>query len=268
MHNDSSYKRLKYVRYADDFLIGIIGSRIDCITIREKIHNFLLKDLKLNLNLDKTKITNARDDTAHFLGTDISITPLANRPLRLVIRGNTTFRMKSNTRPLLMAPISKLVEKLTEKGFARNGGKPTRAARFLHFDESKIVNHFKQIWTGLSMYYSFADNYGSLGRIHYIIKYSCVLTLASKLKLKTAKKVFTKFGKNISIRDKDNKIVANFPNVPLAKPRCFHITKISDINPMARLEKLAKATFNSKSVLGSPCTICGNCKKNRNASCT
>ena len=27
---DNGYKRLKYVRYADDFLIGVIGSKEDC----------------------------------------------------------------------------------------------------------------------------------------------------------------------------------------------------------------------------------------------
>jgi len=52
LHIDSGYKRLKYVRYADDFLIGIIGSQADCVAIRDNIHNFLLNDLKLNLNLD------------------------------------------------------------------------------------------------------------------------------------------------------------------------------------------------------------------------
>ena len=258
LHNDSSYKRLKYVRYADDFLIGIIGSRADCVSIRENIHDFLLNNLKLNLNLDKTKITHARNNSAHYLGTDIKITPLNKRPLRIVTRGNSTYRMKTNTRPLLMAPIKKLVNKLTEKGFAKNGGIPTRSARFLHFETNQIVNHFKQIWSGLSVYYSFADNYGSLGRIHYILKYSCVLTLASKLKLKTAKKVFTKFGKDINIRDKDNNIIASFPDVSLAKPKKFYITKIEDINPMLRLEKLSTATFRSKSVLSSPCTICGS----------
>lgn len=238
LHNDSSYKRLKYVRYADDFLIGIIGSRADCVAIRDNIHDFLLKNLKLNINLEKIKITHARNDYAHYLGTDIKITPLEKRPLRLVTRGNSTYRMKTNTRPLLMAPIKKLVNKLTEKGFAKNGGIPIRSVRFLHFETNQIVNHFKQIWSGLSVYYSFADNYGSLGRIHYILKYSCVLTLASKLKLKTAKKVFTKFGKDIIIRDKDNNIIASFPDVSLAKKKkifFFLITKIADINPMVRL---------------------------------
>jgi group II intron reverse transcriptase/maturase len=257
IHADPSYKRLKYVRYADDFLIGIIGNKADCVEIREKIHHFLLSELKLNLNLEKTKITHARDDKAHFLGTDISITPLEKRPLRFVTRGSSNFRMRSNTKPLIMAPIKKLVLNLTEKGFAKHGGTPSRLARMIPFETNQIVKHFWQIWLGLSTYYSFADNYGSLGRIHYILKYSCVLTLASKLKLKTAKRVFAKFGKDILIKDKNGKKIASFPDVPLAKPNTFHITKFTDVNPLARLEKLAKSTFRSRAILDSTCTACG-----------
>jgi len=256
LHIDPNYKRLKYVRYADDFLIGVIGNKNDCMEIRDKIHNYLQNALKLNLNLDKTVITHARNSKAHFLGTDISITPLDKRPLRLVNRGLSSYRMKSVTKPLLMAPIKKLVLKLTERGFAKNGGKPTYLARMLHFETNQIVKHFWQIWLGLSTFYSFTDNYGTLGRIHYILKYSCVLTLASKLKLKTAKRVFAKYGRDILIRDNNNKVIASFPDVTLAKPNKFYITEITNINPIARLEKLAKSTFRSRAVLDSICTIC------------
>jgi hypothetical protein len=164
----------------------------------------------------------------------------------------------TNTRPLLQAPIKKLVAKLTEKGFAKNGGTPTRFNRMLPFENYQIVKHFNQIWQGISVYYSFADNYGSLGRIHYILKYSCILTLASKLKLITAKKVFKKFGINIAIKDEKGKILTSFPDVKLAKPKTFHIKSALDTNPLARLEKLANATFRSKAVLDKPCTVCGS----------
>jgi hypothetical protein len=200
LHNDSSYKKLIYVRFADEFLLGINGNRADCVMIKEKIGDFLLKNIKLNLNLDKTKIINAKDEAAHFLKTTIIINPLDNRPIR-------------------MAPITKLVNILTEKGLAKQGGKPTRSARYLHYETHQIVKHFKQIWLRLSTYYFFADNYSELEKIHYILKYSCIFTLASKLKLKTAKKVFCKFGRNILIRDKENNIIASFPELPLAKPK-------------------------------------------------
>jgi hypothetical protein len=111
------------VRYADDFIIGVTGSKEDCILIRDKIFEFL-KEIGLDLNLDKTKITNARIKLAHFLGTDIRITPLNKRPRRLVQRGESSFMMNINTRPQLLAPIKKLVAKLEAKGLARHGGNP------------------------------------------------------------------------------------------------------------------------------------------------
>jgi len=61
------------------------------VEIRDKIHHFLLNELKLNINLDKTKITHARKDKAHFLGTDVSITTLEKRPLRYITRGTSNF---------------------------------------------------------------------------------------------------------------------------------------------------------------------------------
>lgn len=75
MLKDTQYKRLQYVRYADDFLIGVIGSKSDCEMLRCKIKDFLDSKLKMTLNLDKTKITHARDDMAAFLGTNVRITP-------------------------------------------------------------------------------------------------------------------------------------------------------------------------------------------------
>jgi group II intron reverse transcriptase/maturase len=257
LHNDPGYKRLRYVRYADDFLIGVIGSKEDCLEIRDKIHSFLHDELKLNLNLDKTKITHARDSVAHFLGTDIRITPLDRRPLRLISRGAQTYRIRANTPPLLYAPTSKLVNKLVEKGFSKPGGIPTGCGRWIHFENHQIVKLFYQIWQGIKAYYSFADNFGKLGRVFYILKFSCARTLALKLKLGTAKKVFTKFGREVTIRDGDGKILASFPYKSLAKTRKFLKSEISNLNPMARLEKLANATFRTKDVLDKPCVICG-----------
>lgn len=126
MHKDINYKRLKYVRYADAFLIGIIGSKQDCINIRAQIKTFLDQILKVNIDLDKTKITNAKDSIVEFLGTDIRLTPLSKRPPKKIIRGNSVYFSRVNTRPQLLAPIAKLVSKLVIKGIAKPGGRPTR----------------------------------------------------------------------------------------------------------------------------------------------
>jgi hypothetical protein len=69
---DAGYKRLKYVRYADDFLIGITGSKQDAINIKEDIKKFLNDKLALELSDEKTFITHS-GKAAIFLGYEISI---------------------------------------------------------------------------------------------------------------------------------------------------------------------------------------------------
>ena len=256
-HKYSSYKRLKYVRYADDFLIGIIGSKLDCINLRDKIYTFLSQELNLTLNLDKTKITNAKETMAHFLGSDIRITPLSKRPVNKITRGGTTYLSSVNTRPQLLAPIRKLVSKLESKGIAKRGGAPTSWGHMYPFEVTHIVKHYYIMWKGISNYYSFANNYGMLGRIHYILKYSCVLTLASKLRLSTAKQVFKKYGKDLKIIE-NNKVVASFPQESFAKPLTFHNSPLSKINPLSRIDQLAKATFRTKNIFDRCCTHCGS----------
>lgn len=72
MAMDSNYKRLKYIRYADDFLIGVIGSKADCAKMKENFTIFMRDKLKLELSEEKTLITNAQD-SAKFLGYEISV---------------------------------------------------------------------------------------------------------------------------------------------------------------------------------------------------
>lgn len=69
---DSSYRRLKYIRYADDFLIGIIGSKADCVKVKKDIKDFLGEKLNLELSDEKTLITNTKKN-AKFLGYEIGI---------------------------------------------------------------------------------------------------------------------------------------------------------------------------------------------------
>ncbi len=57
---DETYRRLRYVRYADDFLIGVIGSKAECVKIKSDITKYMEENLKLELSQEKTLITNAQ----------------------------------------------------------------------------------------------------------------------------------------------------------------------------------------------------------------
>ncbi|MED1303861.1 reverse transcriptase domain-containing protein [Bacillus pacificus] len=71
--NDENFKRLYYVRYADDWLIGLSGSKQDVEEVKEKIKSFLKTELNLKLSPEKTLITHAREEKARFLGYDIHV---------------------------------------------------------------------------------------------------------------------------------------------------------------------------------------------------
>lgn len=87
MGSDENFKRLRYVRYADDFLIGVSGSLADCEKLRREIAEFLNKELKLDLNLGKTRITHAKTESARFLGHNIYITDPAKYAQKYIVRG-------------------------------------------------------------------------------------------------------------------------------------------------------------------------------------
>ena len=69
--HDADYRRCRYVRYADDFLIGFTGSKADAEKIKTKLHEFLRQELNLELSEEKTLITNASSQAAKFLGYEI-----------------------------------------------------------------------------------------------------------------------------------------------------------------------------------------------------
>ena len=72
MPKDEQYKRIQYTRYADDFLIGVIGSKEDAEQIKQDVKAFLQEKLKLEMSDAKTKITHT-GDRARFLGYDITV---------------------------------------------------------------------------------------------------------------------------------------------------------------------------------------------------
>lgn len=248
--NDPSFKRAYYFRYVDDFIIGVDGSKADCVEIREKVHDFLRDTLKLSLNIDKTKITHAEESSAKFLGFSIHKTKIEKMK---IARDKNNHLMRRVPRPMLDAPINNVVKKLEEKGYAKNG-QPKRNARFINHQLADIINHYKSVERGIINYYSIASNYGRLvARVHYILKYSCVLTIASKMNLSTKKRVFRKYGKNLSVKDGIGKTI--YPTPSYAKPK-----KSLTIERYQGdfIDKLTSRLDRGRRDLEGVCTVCGS----------
>ena len=81
---DPGYRRLRYMRYADDHLLGFTGPKAEAEQIKARLAWFLRETLGLELNAAKTLITHARSQRARFLGYDIivqhSSTKISNGP--------------------------------------------------------------------------------------------------------------------------------------------------------------------------------------------
>jgi hypothetical protein len=116
--------RIYYIRYADDFLIGINGGEIIAKTLKLKIEEFLKNELQLSLNVSKTKITSAITSRAHFLGAYIRA--LTSRTNDQPNRNDSFTRTGRKVRARVpqgyircFAPIEKIVQKLQEQGICK-----------------------------------------------------------------------------------------------------------------------------------------------------
>ena len=240
---DKIFKRIRYTRYADNFLIGVIGSKEDCFQIRKDLSELLKAKFKLTLDLDKTKISHASTDGAYFLEHNIYISSV-NRQKVIYLQRESPKRLTEPVgRPIINAPIDKIIRRLFLAGYCKKTGNPTRCGKLIHEPLHEIINTYLALQRELFNYYSQASNYNRLvTRIHYVLKYSCALTFASKLGLKTLKKVFKRFGKDLTV------FIDGTKNKKIAYPKIsYQKTKINSkiIYPLEHT--IGKAKFTKRS---------------------
>jgi group II intron reverse transcriptase/maturase len=189
--NDPEFRRLYYVRYADDWIIAARGPRSDVTDILNRIRDFLKEELNLTLSEAKTSITNPRTDAALFLGTKISISQhkyYSQRPNGVKVRSASQIR--------LLAPMDRLYKKLASSGFVQANQK-VGIPRFLwlHNEKDEIIKLYNSVLRGYLNYYSFAMNYGTMAAsLRFLLFTSCAKLLAAKYKLGSVLKVMDKFG--------------------------------------------------------------------------
>ncbi len=116
--HDPGYRRLRYVRYADDILLGFTGPKAEAEEIKRRLAQFLRDDLKLELSETKTLITHARTSAARFLGYEI-ITQYDNRK-------QTAGRRSVNGQIRLRVPVDVIKAKCSRY---TQGGKPADRLR-------------------------------------------------------------------------------------------------------------------------------------------
>lgn len=255
---DRNFVRVHYVRYVDDFIVGLNGPKIYCKQIVEECKTFLFEQLRLTLNIEKTKITHSQIDSAIFLGYRVYKTKLSKMKIAYNLKGQLPRR---TTNIILDGPIDRIVGKLTERGFIKKrDGSPIRNGRFINHTLYDMIEHYKMVERGILQYYKLANNYGRVAaRVHYILKYSCALTIASKMKLTTLRRVFNKYGKNLNIKDESGKITTSYPTVDYRRPKTFTIDPTLDFFSLeAYIDPSDRQVQRGRKDLKGPCVLCGS----------
>lgn len=179
---DSSFKRLTYTRYADDFICGVIGSKEDALRIKADIKDYLEAVLKLELSVEKTLITNARDK-AKFLGYHLYI-----RQSNLAKRDSAGRLVRNYTgRLVLEVSIETIRDRLLSYGAMKmtyhrgyEVWKPTARYFMKDCDDLEILERYNAEIRGFYNYYCIANNSSILHRFKYIMEYSMYKTYATK----------------------------------------------------------------------------------------
>jgi group II intron reverse transcriptase/maturase len=194
---DSDYRRLKYVRYADDFLIGVIGSLDDCKQIKQDISNFLNEQLQLTLSDEKTLITHS-EKPARFLSFDITV-----RKSHLTKRNvEGKLRRAYHKKVVLKIPPDTIKQKLLDYEVLEiklhNGKeqwKPKHRKGLIFNDDLEILSKYNAELIGFYNYYSIALNAGTVNNFSYIMEYSMYKTFAGKYRT-TVPNICRKYKKN------------------------------------------------------------------------
>ena len=181
-------KKLKYVRYADDFLIAVKGNREDCQWIKSKLAEFIGDTLKMELSEDKTLITHS-SKCARFLGYDVRV----RRSGKIKRGGPGHVKMRTlNGGVELLVPLNdKIRQFVFTKGVAiqKEDGSmfPVHRKYLIGLTDLEIVSVYNAELRGICNYYGMASNFCKLHYFAYLMEYSCLKTLASKHKTSLSK---------------------------------------------------------------------------------
>ncbi|HGD0011879.1 TPA: reverse transcriptase domain-containing protein [Streptococcus agalactiae] len=169
---DTSYRRLRYVRYADDFILGFTGSKAEAKAIKKQIGDFLNTKLSLELSQEKTLITHATGESAKFLGYEIK----AQRVNDYI---DNKGRRSANGVIALFVPASVIESKCRQ--YMKNG-KAIHRNNLLQDDDFSIVQTYQQEYRGLVQYYILAQNLSWFSKVYWYMETSLLKTLAFKHK--------------------------------------------------------------------------------------
>ena len=228
--HDPEYRRLRYLRYADDHLLGFTGPKAEAEEIKQRLAGFLRDELKLELSHDKTLITHARSGAARFLGYEITV----QRDSRRIVRGRRSANAAIGLRVPKDVIKAKCAPYLTR-------GNPAHRGALINNDDYTIVATFGAEYRGIVQYYLLAGDVHRLHRLEWVMKTAMLKTLAgkhhatvSKMAARHKAKIETPHGLRTCFEariDRDGRppLVARFGGIPLKRQK---MAVLSDRQPV------------------------------------
>lgn len=248
-------KVMKYVRYADDFIIGVKGDKIDCEKIKKQFADFISQELKMELSEEKTLITHS-SQFARFLGYDIRV-----RRDNTVKPHGTHLQRTMNMKVELCIPFQeKIMPFLFNKSIIRqlkDGTLEPIARKYLYScTDLEILTAFNAELRGICNYYALASNYNSLCYFAYFMEYSCLKTIAGKHKT-TARKIISKYSYDgswrIPYKTKKGIKYSKFADFM----KCKKVTDFDEvIKDYAVMHASTRTTFEDR-LSAEVCELCG-----------
>ncbi|MGB0091379.1 MAG: group II intron reverse transcriptase/maturase [Solirubrobacteraceae bacterium] len=250
---DPGYRRLRYVRYADDILLGFAGPKDEAEEIKRRLAQFLQDDLKLELSETKTLITHARTSAARFLGYEIT-TQHANQII-------TDGRRKANSSIRLRVPGDVIKAKCSRY---MSRGKPERRPELLNDEDHSIISRYGAEYRGIVQYYLLAGDVHRLDRLHWVMVTSLLKTLAAKYD-SSVSRMARKYGATINTphgprrciqvsvdRGEGRKLlVATFGGIPLRRQKNAILRDREPVPTTTRRTELVHR------LLAGRCELCG-----------
>jgi group II intron reverse transcriptase/maturase len=215
--NDPTYRRLRYCRYADDILLGFIGTRAEAEEIKRILGAFLRDHLKLELSETKTLITHARSEKARFLGYHI-------HTLHEDTQRDDRNRRSLNGRIGLRVPEDVIEEKCRT---LMKRHKVKHRPELYQDSDFTILSTYQTEYRGVVNYYRLAYNLTNLDKWKRVMQESLVKTLAAKFQI-SVPQVYRKYRTTLLvdgvpyqgfqvIREREGKkpLVATWGGIPL-----------------------------------------------------
>lgn len=254
--------RIRYVRYADDWLIGLNGKRELAEKLRDEVEEFLASDLKLTLSREKTHIRHSKTEEAFFLGTRIKVGSKHPRVLTFSRKegdGDHVAVTKRTTsgQVSMFAPIDRIISRLYQKGFCKVNGDPIAKVSLVAEDDIRIIESYNSLLLGYLNYYSFVTNRPNLRRIAYILQFSAAKTLANRHRT-SMREIFRKHGYMLTVSITGSSGVVKTTNLryPLewkANTRNF----LTGSRPDALEVIKAQTSALTRTKIDKHCCICG-----------